>query len=117
MKGGGGRLLLPLPAREVGCFARIVLHRKAFVLAAARACRRAAPCASPDVVMRFHTTRPVDLWRLWRFPFPPQLMLGNEDGSSVMFGRGSTILLEEGVVFEMVMWKYRSGDDGYADEV
>ncbi len=44
-------------------------------------------------------------------------MLGNEDGSSVMFGRGSTILLEEGVVFEMVMWKYRSGDDGYADDV
>jgi hypothetical protein len=51
-------------------------------------------------------------------------MLGDEDGSNVTFGRcssrpgwGSTILLEEGVAFEMVMWKYRSGDDGYADEL
>ena len=58
------------------------------------------------------------------FPCPPQLMLGDEDGSSVTFGRcssgpgwGSTILLEEGVAFEMVKWKYRSGDDGYADEL
>ena len=50
--GGGGWLLL-LPASEAGCFACIVLHRKAFVLAAARACRRATPSLSPDVVMRF----------------------------------------------------------------
>jgi len=57
------------------------------------------------------------------FPCPPQLMLGGEDGSSVKFGRcsgrpgwGRTILLEEGIAFDMVMRKYRSGDDGYADD-
>ncbi len=44
---------LPLPACEPGCCACIVLHRKACVLAAAHACRRAAPSPSPDVVMRF----------------------------------------------------------------
>jgi len=57
VKGWGGRLLLLplllLPACEAGCFACIVLHKKSFVLAAAHACRRAAPSASPDVVMRF----------------------------------------------------------------
>ena len=59
MKRGQGRgqataaALLPLPACELGCFACIVLHRKAFVLAAAYACRRAPLSPSPDVVMRF----------------------------------------------------------------
>ena len=59
MKRGEGRgrapaaALLPLPACEPGCFACIVLHRKAFVLAAAHACRCAAASLSPDVLMPF----------------------------------------------------------------
>ena len=45
--------LLPLPACEPGCFACIVLHMKPFVLAAAHACRCAAPSQRSNILMRF----------------------------------------------------------------